>query len=100
MTTQSTIKRWSAIDDSDAESLSGGRGRSRGASVIAAYYGRLAPSAAPAAAPAAPRQFFETTFTPNALGGPATETKVAIPSERNVTRFGGVVASGTILSAT
>jgi hypothetical protein len=97
MTTKTAIKRWSALDDNSAESLSGGR-RGRWSAPVVVY--RTAPAAAPAApAPAAPLQLFQTDFLPNPIaGGPAVQVRTPIPNEIGVTRFGSVVASGRIIT--
>jgi hypothetical protein len=100
MTTKTAIRRWSALDDNSAESLSGGR-RGRYAPVVI-YRNAPAPrAAAPAAAPApaAPLQLFQTDFLPNPIaGGPAVQVRTPIPNEIGVTRFGSVVASGRIIT--
>jgi hypothetical protein len=98
MTTKTAIKRWSALDDNSAESLSGGR-RNRWSAPVVIY--RTAPAAAPAPAPAAaaPLQLFSTTFSPNPVpGGPPVQTRTPIPNEIGVTRFGSLVTGGTIIT--
>ncbi len=101
MTTKSAIKLWSNIDDSSAESLSGGR-RNRVQIVYRTARAAAPRAAAPAAAapaPAAPLQLFSTVFSPNPIpGGPAVQTRTPIPNEIGVTRFGSLVASGTIIT--
>jgi hypothetical protein len=99
MTTKTAIKRWSSIDDNNAESLSGGRGYGRYAPRVI-YRTVTAPAAAPAPAPApAPLQLFSTTFSPNPVpGGPPVQTRTPIPNEIGVTRFGSLVTGGTIIT--
>jgi hypothetical protein len=102
MTTKTAISRWTALDDNSAESLSGGR-RGRYAPVViyrnAPAPRAAAPAAAPAPAPAAPLQLFSTVFSPNPVpGGPPVQTRTPIPNEIGVTRFGGLVAGGTIIT--
>jgi hypothetical protein len=101
MTTKTAIRRWSAIDDNSAESLSGGRHSRYSAPVKVVYKVAPARAAAPAAAPAAaaPLQLFSTTFSPNPVpGGPPVQTRTPIPNEIGVTRFGSLVTGGTIIT--
>jgi hypothetical protein len=104
MTTKTAIRRWSALDDNNAESLSGG-GHRRHSSYSSAprvvFRTVAAPAAAApaAAAPAAPLQLFSTVFSPNPVpGGPPVQTRTPIPNEIGVTRFGGLVTGGTIIT--
>jgi hypothetical protein len=101
MTTKTAIKLWSNIDDSSAESLSGGRRGRYSAPVKIVYRTVAAPAATPAPAPAAPAplQLFSTVFSPNPVpGGPPVQTRTPIPNEIGVTRFGGLVTGGTIIT--
>jgi hypothetical protein len=107
MKKETAIQLWTDIQDNEAETLNGGWGR-RGYS----YKTTKAPrsmskttngSAAPAAAPAAstPRpltNLFESVYTPNPAGGPSTVTTRALPTETGVTRIGGQVVSGTVIT--
>jgi hypothetical protein len=107
MTTKTAIKLWSNIDDSSAESLSGGghsRSRYVAPKVVYKTVVRSSAPAAPAAAPAAPAaaaplQLFSTVFSPNPVpGGPPVQTRTPIPNEIGVTRFGSLVTGGTIIT--
>jgi hypothetical protein len=99
MTTQTSSKLWSNIDDNQAESLSGGYSyqflfgtfllKIESATLIPGLASALVPStaasglasatAAPVSATAAPVKGFTITYSPNPIpGGPLVETRTPI----------------------